>query len=422
MTTITPASANEATPPPDPGPESTRSRYLGLAALLTGAVVPVFAVVAALAVGAIMLVAFGANPVDGYGAMLSGGFGGKNEIADTLIKSMPLMLVGVGICIAFRAGVINIGGEGQILAGAILSTTVALAISGTPRVLLVPIVVVAGAIGGAIWGAIPGALKAYAGVNEILSTIMLNIVAVQLMSYLLRGPLIDPEEIERGTRIPQTERLAESADLPLLFGSDRLHIGPLLAVLCAIGAYYLLWRTPLGFRLRAVGLSETAARYAGIPVRRTITLALTLSGALAGLAGAVLVFGSESHRMVTDGSTLGFTGGAGFNGIVAALLGGLHPLWTIPASFLFGGLIVGGQALQRAVQVPSALIVALNGLVVVFVVAADRYRVKLLKSDGRDQQIIDEGGMPGGEHAAALGSVYDPAPRGTDSYDTPESP
>ena len=120
-----------------------------------------------------------------------------------------------------------------------------------------------------------------------------------------------------------------------------------------------------------------ASRYAGIKVKRTIVLALTLSGALGGLAGAVLVFGSESHRMVTDGSTAGFTGSAGFNGIVAALFGGLHPLWTIPASFLFGGLLVGGNALQRAVQVPSALILALNGLVVVFVVATDRYRRNL---------------------------------------------
>jgi ABC-type uncharacterized transport system permease subunit len=146
-----------------------------------------------------------------------------------------------------------------------------------------------------------------------------------------------------------------------------------------------------------------------------------MSGALAGLAGAVLVFGSESHRMVTDGSTLGFTGGAGFNGIVAALLGGLHPLWTVPASFLFGGLIVGGQALQRAVQVPSALIVALNGLVVIFVVAADRYRAKLLSSDGRDEQIVHEGSMPGGDDATALGSVYDPAPRGTESFENRDS-
>jgi len=383
--------------------------------------IPVLAVFAALLFGAIMLMLLGANPIEGYGEMFIGAFGSGDALVATILKATPLLFVGVGIVIAFRANVINIGAEGQMVLGGLFATMAALYLPEMPSVIMIPTVLIAGVIGGALWGWIPGSLKAYFQVNEILSTIMLNIVAVQLMSYLLRGPLIDPAEIERGTRIPQTERLAESADLPLLFGSDRLHIGPVLAVLCAIAAYYLLWRTPFGFRLRAVGLSEHAARYAGIPVRRTITIALTMSGALAGLAGAVLVFGSESHRMVTDGSTLGFTGGAGFNGIVAALLGGLHPIWTIPASFLFGGLIVGGQALQRAVQVPSALIVALNGLVVVFVVAADRYRVRLLSSDGRDEQITDEGSMPGGDDVTALGSVYDPAPRGTESFDTGDS-
>ncbi len=383
--------------------------------------IPVLAVFAALLFGAIMLLLLGANPIEGYSEMLVGAFGSGDALIATILKATPLLFVGVGIVIAFRANVINIGAEGQMVLGGLFSTMAALYLPEMPSFVMIPTVLVAGVIGGALWGWIPGSLKAYFQVNEILSTIMLNIVAVQLMSYLLRGPLIDPAEIERGTRIPQTERLVESADLPLLFGSDRLHIGPVLAVLCAIAAYYLLWRTPFGFRLRAVGLSEHAARYAGIPVRRTITIALTMSGALAGLAGAVLVFGSESHRMVTDGSTLGFTGGAGFNGIVAALLGGLHPLWTVPASFLFGGLIVGGQALQRAVQVPSALIVALNGLVVIFVVAADRYRAKLLSSDGRDEQIVHEGSMPGGDDATALGSVYDPAPRGTESFENRDS-
>ncbi len=383
--------------------------------------IPVLAVFAALLFGAIMLMLLGANPIEGYSEMFIGAFGSGDALVATILKATPLLFVGVGIVIAFRANVINIGAEGQMVLGGLFATMAALYLPEMPSLIMIPTVLIAGVIGGALWGWIPGSLKAYFQVNEILSTIMLNIVAVQLMSYLLRGPLIDPAEIERGTRIPQTERLVESADLPFLFGSDRLHIGPVLAVLCAIAAYYLLWRTPFGFRLRAVGLSEHAARYAGIPVRRTITIALTMSGALAGLAGAVLVFGSESHRMVTDGSTLGFTGGAGFNGIVAALLGGLHPIWTIPASFLFGGLIVGGQALQRAVQVPSALIVALNGLVVIFVVAADRYRVKLLSSDGRDEQITDEGSMPGGDDATALGSVYDPAPRGTESFDTGDS-
>ena len=382
--------------------------------------IPVLAVFAALLFGAIMLVLLGANPFKGYSELFIGAFGSGDALIATLLKATPLLFVGTGIVIAFRAGVINIGAEGQMVLGGLFAAMAALYLPEMPAVIMVPAVLIAGVIGGALWGWVPGALKAYYRVNEILSTIMLNIVAVQLMSYLLRGPLIDPAEIERGTRIPQTARLAESADLPILFG-DRLHIGPVLAVLCAIATYYLLWRTPLGYRLRAVGLSEHAARYAGIPVRRTIALALTLSGALAGLAGAVLVLGSESHRMVTDGSTMGFTGGAGFNGIVAALLGGLHPLWTIPASFLFGGLIVGGQALQRAVQVPSALIVALNGLVVIFVVAADRYRAKLLAVDTREESATDEDADTEIHAATGMGAVHDAAPGGTHSFDPEDS-
>ena len=336
----------------------------------------VASVLAALLLGAIMILAFSASPLEGFRAMLSGAFGSWRALTETALKATPLLFVGVGITIAFRANVINIGGEGQMVAGALLSTIVALNAPAMPPVIMIPLVLAAGLLGGAIWGAVPGALKAYYGVNEILSTIMLNVVAVQLMNYLLRGPIIDPAE---ASRIPQTQRLTENADLPLLLGSGRFHIGPVIAVAAAIAAYILLWRTPLGYRLRAVGQNTDASRYAGIPVKRTIVLALTFSGAMAGLAGAVLVFGSESHRMVTDGSTAGFTGSAGFNGIVAALFGGLHPLWTIPASFLFGGLLVGGNALQRAVQVPSALILALNGIVVIFVVSTERYRRRLLE-------------------------------------------
>ena len=336
-------------------------------------VVPLLAALAALAIGAVMLIALGADPVEGYRAMIRGAFGSGNALVETALKATPLLLVGVGITIAFRANVINIGGEGQMIMGAIFAAGWALAAPELPAAIHLPTVLIAGLLGGAVWGAIPGALKAYFAVNEILSTIMLNIVAVQIMNFLLRGPFIDPGEIERGTRIPQTARLAETADLPILLG-DRLHAGPVIAVLAAVAAYVLLWRTGLGFRLRAVGLSRDAAKYAGMPVKRSILLALTFSGALAGLAGAVLVFGSESHRFVTDGSATGFTGSAGFNGIVTALFGGLHPLWTIPSSFLFGGLLVGANALQRAVQVPSALIIALNGLVVIFVVSSDRLR------------------------------------------------
>jgi general nucleoside transport system permease protein len=336
------------------------------------AFLPVIATLAALLVGAVMLLALGANPLIAYRALIEGAFGSVNSLADTLVRATPLLFVGVGICIAFRGGVINIGGEGQFVAGALCGTVVALLLPDWPALVVVPLAFAVGALGGAIWGGIPGLLKAHFNVNEILSTVMMNQIAVQGMNFLLLGPLIDPIQLERASRIPQTARISQAFSLPRLVPT-RLHLGALIAVVMAVVVYILLWRTTLGYRIRAVGLNPEAARYAGIHVPRHIALSMALSGALAGLAGVVQVFG-VNFRMFTDGSATGFTGSAGFHGIVAALFGQLHPLGTIPAAFFFGGLLVGANKLQRTVQVPSALIITLNGLVVVFVVSTELWR------------------------------------------------
>ncbi len=336
------------------------------------ALTPIFAVLAALLVGAVMLLALNANPIEAYAALIEGAFGSTNALADTIVKATPLLFVGLGICISFRGGVINIGGEGQFIAGALAATSVGLALPNLPGIVLVPIALLAGFVAGGIYGGIAGFLKAYFNVNEILSTIMLNQIAVQAMNFLLRGALIDPAQANLDSQIPQTARLARAYDLPRLVPT-RLHLGALIAVVLAVAVYIFLWRTTVGYRIRAVGLNPHASRYAGIDVKRYIMLSLVLSGAFAGLGGAVQVYG-VTHRMITDGSASGFTGSAGFNGIVAALFGQLHPLGTIPAAFFFGALLVGANRLQRAMQVPAALITALNGLVVVFVVSSEIWR------------------------------------------------
>lgn len=364
----------------------TIARHPYLSRLLD-ALLPLLATLAALGVGAIMLFLLGANPVEAYTALLEGAFGSQNALADTVVKATPLLLVGLGICIAFRGGVINIGGEGQLIAGAISGTYVGLSFPEQPATVVVPLAMLAGFFAGAIWGGIPGLLKAYYGVNEILSTIMMNQIAVQIMNYLLRGPLIDPEQLTRASRIPETARLARSFDLPRLVPT-RLHLGALIAVVLAFLVYVFLWRTTIGYRIRAVGLNPDASKYAGIQVKRYIVLSLLLSGAFAGLAGAIQVYGVH-HFMFTDGSAAGFTGSAGFNGIVAALFGKLHPVGTIPASFIFGALLVGANSLQRAMQVPSALITALNGLVVVFVVSSELWsrRIARLRQTGAGAEV-----------------------------------
>ncbi|HJS29425.1 MAG TPA: ABC transporter permease [Anaerolineales bacterium] len=344
------------------------SRYPRLERI-ADALLPALATLAAFAVGAVILFFLGANPAEAYGALLEGAFGSPNAAADTIVKATPLLLVALGICIGFRGGVINIGGEGQLIVGAVASTLVGLTLADSPAWLVIPLAMIAGFAGGALWGGIAGALKAYFNVNEILSTIMLNLIAVQGMNYLLREPLIDPIQLEAASRIPQTARLERVFDLPRLVPT-RLHAGALLAIVLAVVVYFFLWRTTIGYRIRAVGLNQDASRYAGISVKRYLVLALLLSGGFAGLAGAVQVFGVH-HRMFTDGSAVGFTGSAGFNGIVVALFGKLHPLGAIPASFLFGALLVGANSLQRTVQVTSAFITALNGLVIIFVVSSD---------------------------------------------------
>jgi general nucleoside transport system permease protein len=353
-------------------------------ASLIDALLPVFATLAALVVGAVMLIILGVNPFTAYRALIDGAFGSTNAFAETLVRATPLLLVGLGICIAYRGNVINIGGEGQMIVGALLSTWVGLNVSGLPGWLMIMIGLLVGTIAGCVWGGIPGVLKAYFNVNEILSTVMMNAIAVQFMNYFLTGPMIDPAQAEIASQIPQTARLPEAFRLPRLVPT-RLHFGAFIAVGLAVLVYILLWRTTLGYRIRAVGQNPSASHYAGIKVKRYIVIALLLSGAFAGLAGAMQVYG-VNYRMITDGSPTGFTGGAGFNGIVAALFGQLHPILTIPASILFGALLVGANAMQRVVQIPSALITALNGLVVVFVVSSEIWRKKRQRKRLSDTQ------------------------------------
>ncbi|MAU12069.1 MAG: ABC transporter permease [Anaerolineaceae bacterium] len=339
---------------------------------------PVFiAVLLAVITSAILLIALEADPFTAFSEMLGGAFGTENAFAETLVKSVPIMFVAIGITIAFRGGVVNIGGEGQMIAGALLGAAVTLGLGESVGWLVIPLALIAAFIGGGLYGAIAGFLKAYFDVNEILSTIMLNQVAVQLMNYLLNGPMLDPESAGMN-HIPKTARIAEIAELPrlvigfgdnALFDRTRLHWGLIIAIVLAVISYILLWRTVIGFRIRAVGQNERASRYAGFRVKQQIVLSMFLSGGMAGLGGAVQVLGLQ-YRLQTDGSPAGFTGSAGFNGIVAALFGGLNPLGAVPASVLFGGLLVGAQKMQRELGVPAAMITAINGIIVIFVVSS----------------------------------------------------
>ncbi len=343
------------------------------------ALLPLTAVPFALLIGAVLLLFFKVNPLEAYQSLFLGAFGDKTGITQTLVKATPLLLVGLGVAIAFRGGVINIGGEGQVIVGALAATAFSIALRLLPGWILIPSTILVGTLAGAAWGAIPGSLKAWLGVNEILSTVMMNAIALQLSNYLLRGPMIDPAEIEAGTRIAQSALLPKAVWLAKLVPKTLLHSGAIIAVVLAIVVYIFLWRTSIGYRIRAVGLNPHASRYAGIPVKLYQMLALTLGGAFAGMAGSIEVIGVQ-HRMME-----GLSSGYGFAGIVAALFGKLHPLGAIPAAIFFGGLMEGGNKMQRAMQVPSALIDTILGLIVLFVVSAEiwsRYRARRRQMNG----------------------------------------
>ena len=375
------------------------------------------ALVLALVVASVLLLALSANPLEAYAAMLEGAIGTDNATAETLVKATPILFVGIGITIAFRGGMINIGGEGQMIAGALAGTTVALILGdmriapefvkekGAFDLIIVTCSLLGGFLAGALYGGLAGFLKAYFDVNEILSTIMLNQIAVQMMNFLLNGILLDPAEAGINN-IPKTARLVTAAQLPrlslpigdpYLFARTRLHWGLIVAMVLAVIIYIFLWRTSLGYRIRAVGENQRASSFAGINVKRQMTLSMFLAGGFAGLAGVVQVLGLQ-YRLQTDGSPAGFTGAAGFNGIVAALFGGLNPIGAIPAAAFFGGLLVGAQKMQRDLGTPASLITAINGLIVIFVVSSEIFilqrskrRVSVEEQTGEEEKAEEDG-------------------------------
>ncbi len=322
---------------------------------------------AATVVCAIVLLAIGASPLATYTTIFTGPFQDLFGISEILVRAVPLILVALGIAISFRSGIINIGAEGQIMVGILASTATALAFPHLPKAVLLPMMLLAGVVGGGLWAGIAGILRAKLGVNEILSTVMLNYIAAQFYTYLLRGPMIDPGELETGSGTPQSLRLPVEAWLSRLVPGTRLHTGLILALVLAVGVYFLLWRTTWGYRMRAAGAEPKAARYAGIHVERSLVTAMVLAGGFAGLAGAVEVAGVH-HRAIENISS-----GYGFAGIVVALFGALHPAGIVPAAAFFGLLLVGADMTQRSAGVPANMILVLQGVIILAIVSAKMY-------------------------------------------------
>jgi general nucleoside transport system permease protein len=314
---------------------------------------------AALLLGLVVLIAGleagGYDAVTALGALWSGSFGSWYSFTSaTLVRAVPLILIGLGIAVAFRGGALNIGAEGQFYAGAIAATWVGLHVGGRPAPVAILALIVGAAIAGALWVAIPVWLKLRFGVIEVISTLLLNFVADALVSLVVQGPLQEPTHI-----YPQSDTIAAAARLPLLPGT-RLHAGFILATVAMLLFWYVFARTLWGFQLRAAGLGPRAAQISGgIDSQRIGAVALLLSGALAGVAGGVEVSG-VSYALYQNLSP-----GYGFTGIAVALLGGLHPVGVFIAGILIGGLEAGAGAMQRDAGVPSVAVYVVEAVIIV---------------------------------------------------------
>ena len=324
-----------------------------------GWAMPVAAVLLAMAVSAVLLALLGAAPHRALGALVRGALGDAVALENTLVRSGPLLLIGLGIAISFRCRIWNIGGEGQLYVGALAATAVSTRLVPTlsmdSGLAALPLALLVGGLAGALWGGIAAALRVSRGVSEVLSTILLNFVAILLVSYAVHGPL---QEI--AATYPQSDVLPGSARLPLLPGTLRVHAGLLLVCGAPVLVWLLLFRTATGVRLRAVGLNPEAARFAGISPARETFRVLLLSGGLAGLAGAIEVCG------VTGRLFENLSPGYGFTAIAVALLARLHPLGIVPTALFFAALATGSGAMQRAAGVPAGTAQIIEGLVVLF--------------------------------------------------------
>ena len=341
--------------------------------ILQKAGTPVISALLAIAVGSIIIWASGYDPLAAFAALFKGSFGSPKAVGDTLLKSTPLILTGLAVAYGFRAGLFNIGAEGQLFMGGLAATALGLAVGATSWWISVPLMLLAAMLAGAAWAFIPALLKARIGAHEVITTMMFTYIGRYFVSYLVNGPMKEPGNI------PQTPALDPSAQLPriaTLFSEGarealpilnlgRAHMGIFVALIAAVVIWLILKYTTLGFENRAVGFNRWASETAGISVQWTTVKALCISGVLAGLAGATEVMGVH-HRLFDQ-----FSSGFGFTGIAVALLAKNHPLGVIPAALLFGALSAGATTMQFEAKVPQDIIQIIQALVIFFVAAEE---------------------------------------------------
>ena len=330
---------------------------------LRAAASAVAAFAATLAIAAALLALGGYSPGDVFAALARGAFGSWDRfVSFTLVRATPLLLAGLAVALAFKAHVWNIGAEGQLHAGALAGVAVALALPGASAFLVLPLTLLAAAAAGALWASVPAAMKTEMGVGEVITTLLMNFVALFLAQFLVQGPLREARGV-----FNQTDEISAAARLPTMLPGTRLHLGFLIGVLIAVALWLYLTRTPGGFRVRAVGASVRAAEVSGrFRARPVLWFAFLASGAIAGLAGWIQVSGI-TWRMYE-----GLSPGWGYTAIAVALLARLHPLAVVLTAIVFGALSAGGGAMQRDAGVPEVWVRGIEALVILAVLTVDR--------------------------------------------------
>jgi general nucleoside transport system permease protein len=317
----------------------------------------------AFVVVAIILSLAGVNPVNAYEVMLRGAFGSLHGIADTLVKTTSLLLLGLAVAVAFKCRVWSIGAEGQLYMGALGSTLVGISLVGSVPVLGIITMVAAGFIFGGSFGLIPAALKVKLGINETIVTVLLNFVVFFFIAYLLHGPLKDPNTVFN----PYSSVIFPQSQLPIILPHTRLHAGIIIAALATVAVYMLLSKTKIGFEIKSVGANIKAARYAGMNVAKSIFIVMGISGGLAGITGAVLVSGVQ-HLLIE-----GLSPGYGFIAVIIALLGRNNPMGVAIAAFFFAALMSGSEVMYITLGIPSSFATTLQALVLLFVLIGELF-------------------------------------------------
>lgn len=330
---------------------------------------PLLAVVLTLLSGFILFMAMGFDPLKALYSFFIAPLTSVRGLGELVVKATPLVLCAVGLAIGFRANVWNIGAEGQLTLGAITGGGLALAFYGEGGWWLLPLMVIGGAVGGAVWAAVPAYLRLRFNASEILTSLMLNYVALLLLNYLVHGPFRDPD----GFAFPESRLFEADATLPILWAGTRVHLGALFALLAVAGGWLLIARTFIGFQIKVIGLTPAAAGYAGFDQKRIVWLTLLLSGALAGVAGMGEIAGPIGQI------TASISPGYGYTAIIVAFLGRLHPVGILLAALLMALSFIGGEAAQIAMGLPKAITGVFQGMLLFFLLASDvliRYRVR----------------------------------------------